>query len=255
MSRSARDPNLENLASAVQQTRRAKKRPAAAANTGPIVAVLVVMLGAAATFAVYWIATRGRSEHTAVAATSPQPPKPAVEPTQGEVKPIQAVVNPRATAGDDQAVLVTVVSARIAPVKLFPAKKPKPAPTTQSKLFGKVPEPDEQPKMSVPLLSIRLRIQNKSGAPVDYKTWNESAPVLADDARNVYGFCQFTEALPQGRLKGRTTIGVNDSVEELLIFERVPATIRSLDLRLPGQNVGASQSIQIAISAAEISGL
>jgi hypothetical protein len=255
MSRSARDPNLESLASAVQETRRAKKRPSPAANTGPIVAVIVVAVAAAATFAVYRIATRDRPAGNAIAATTPQTPEPTADPVRGEVKPVHAAVNPHITVGDDQAVLVTFVSAKVGPVELFPVKKPKPAPTTQSKLFGKIPEPDEQPKMSKPLLTIRLRVQNRSGAPIDYSTWNDATPVLADDAGNVYGFCQFTEALPEGRLRGRTTIGLNESVEELLIFDRVPATIRALDLRLPGQNVGASQPILVPISPSEISGL
>jgi hypothetical protein len=255
MSRSARDPNLESLASAVQETRRVKKRPRAAANTGPIVAAIVVAVAAATTFAVYRIATRGGQANNLIADTIPQTAKSIAEPVQGGVTPIQAAIHPRVTAGDDQAVLVTVVSAKVAPVELFPVKKPKAAPTTQSKLFGKIPEPDEQPKMSKPLLAIRLRIQNRSAAPVEYRTWCDSAPLLADDARRTYGFCQFTDALPQGPLRGNATIRVNESVEELLIFERPLPSIRSLDLRLPGQNVGASQPILIAISASEISGL
>jgi hypothetical protein len=262
MTRSSRDPDLQNLASAVQQTRRTKRRPQAAANTGPIVAILIVALVAGASAAVYWV-TKGRATNTAVANPEPVASKQVVEPKGSDVKPMRAMTSARTAAADEQAVLVTVVSAKVGPIELFPVKKAQPAsqpasqppPATQSKLFGKIPEPEEQPRMSDPMLAIRVRIQNKSGATVEYRPWNDAAPVLADDARNVYGFCHFTNAAPEGRRQSPATLRSGESTEDLLIFQRPPATIRSLELHLPGQNVGAPQAILISISPSQITGL
>lgn len=258
--RPARDPNLEILASAVQETRRTKKRPPAAARSGPLVAIVVIALAGGAGLLTFFLA---HDNNPAVpVSVSDLTAKPVGEQpgAQPDVKPIQAVSNPRTSAAsEEQAVVVSIVSAKIEPIELFPAKKMKAAavPTTQSKLFGKIPEPDDRPTSSRPLLAIRVRVQNKSGAPVEYRSWNEATPpLLSDDAQNVYGFCQFTsDYLPVGPLQGTTSLRPGQSVEDLLIFERPPATIRSLDLRLPGRNVGTPQPIIISISSAQITGL
>jgi hypothetical protein len=263
MTRSARDPDLQDLASAVRQTRRTKKRPQAAANAGPVVAIVIVALVVGATAAVYWV-MRGRTTNTAAASPEPTVTKPVVEPKGSDVTPMRAMTSPRtAAAADEQAVLVTVVSAKVGPIELFPVKKPRPAPAPasssppsgQSKLFGKIPEPEERPQMSDPMLAVRVRIQNKSGAAIEYRPWNDAAPALADEAGNVYGFCHFTNAVPEGRVPAPTTLRSGESTEDLLIFQRPPATIRSLELHLPGKNVGAPQSIHISISPSQITGL
>ena len=257
MTRSHRDPNLESLASVVQQKQRAKRRPQAASNTGPLIALLLVALvGGATLFVLFVIKGRGGANQTAMNVSDVA--KPIADPTAAtDVKPIQAVSNLGTTvAAEEPAVVVTVVSANVGPVKLFPVKKQKAAPTTTStsKLFGQIPEPENQ-KTSDPLLAIRVRIQNRSGASIKYSSWNASAPILADEAKNIYAFYQFNEYVPQGRLQGPTTVAPNGTIEDVLMFERPAATIRSLDLRLPGQNVGAPQPILISLSPSQIAGL
>jgi hypothetical protein len=191
-------------------------------------------------------------------AAHPHVPQPPVERDAREVKPIQAVSNPQTTAAaEEQSVVVTIISAQVGPIELFPVKKAEQAvPTTApSKLFGRIPDAEDQPRTSDPLLAIRVRIQNKSGAAIDYRTWNRSAPVLADDGGNVYAFCQFNDYRPKGRIENSVAVNPDQSVEDLLIFERPPATIRSLDLRLPGRNIGTSEAILISISPSQMSGL
>ena len=257
MTRSQRDPNLESLASVVQQKQRAKRRPQAASNTGPLIAlVLVALVGGGSLLVYFLVRDRGGANQTAMNVNNVAKPI-ADRTTATDVKPIQAVSNPRMTTAAEPAVVVTVVSANVGPVQLFPVKKQKAAPTTTStsKLFGQIPEPENQPKTSDPLLAIRVRIQNNSGASIKYNSWNASAPILADEARNIYAFYQFNEYVPQGRLKEPTTVAPNGTIEDVLMFERPAATIRSLDLRLPGQNVGAPQAILISLSPSQIAGL
>ena len=259
MTRSQRDPNLESLASVVQQKQRAKRRPQAAASTGPLIALLLVALAGGATLLVLFL-VKDRSGASQTAMNGGDVAKPIADRAVAtDVKTIQAVSNPGTTAAaaEEPAVVVTVVSASVGPVQLFPVKKQKAAPTTTttSKLFGQIPEPENQPKTSDPLLAIRVRIQNKSGASIKYSSWNASAPILADEARNVYAFYQFNDFVPQGRLQAPTTVAPNGTIEDVLMFERPAATIRSLDLRLPGQNVGAPQPILISLSPSQIAGL
>jgi hypothetical protein len=263
MNRSARDPNLESLASAVRESRRSRKRPVASADIGPYVAMLVVAL-AAGICVIVFLTARGdnRAKQVAgdqgAAGVGVTDRAGAARDLGGDVRPIHAVTSSRrAETAAAETVLVTVISATIGPVELFPVKKARPAPpTTQSKLFGRIPESDEQPKMSHALFAIRLRVQNNSASPLDYRSWNESTPLLADDAGNAYGFCQFTsDYRPKQRLQGITPLRPGESVDDLLIFERPPATARSLDLRLPGQNVGTAQPIVISISPSQITGL
>jgi hypothetical protein len=258
MTRSYRDPNLESLASAVQQKQRAKRRPQGAPNNGPLVALIVVGLVAGASALVYLL-VKNRGDTGQTTTNVADVPKAVADPAvaQKDLKPIRAVSNPRTTpATEEPSVVVTIVSANVGPVQLFPVKKQKAAPTTSaSKLFGQIPEPVDQPKTSDPLLAIRVRIQNKSGAAINYRSWNASTPLLADEAKNVYAFYQFNDYVPKGRVQASTTVAPNETIEDTLMFERPVASIRSLDLRLAGQNVGAPQPILISISPSQIAGL
>jgi hypothetical protein len=145
---------------------------------------------------------------------------------------------PSARAGD---VVVRVRSASVLhPVLLMSPKKRGPTAQTATQTVLRV-------EVELKNVSDHAAAQYTSWATTSSRAWPIS---MRDDEGNPLKPLSASGAVPPGRATEVVTIQPKGGiVGDVLLFEAPPASVRELDLQLPGNNVGSLETLQLHIPA------
>ena len=147
---------------------------------------------------------------------------------------------------------ISIKSVKVDVVKLRAHDAP-PAPTEDSTLFQGLKEEQagtNQMETNEKLLIVRIEVKNQSAQKCVYHSLNgtdEKCPTFAsvhDDARKVYALAKFGDFDVIGAVKGARELPPGKTLNDILVFEIPPASVKSLDLHIPHENVGAKEAVQ-----------
>lgn len=105
---------------------------------------------------------------------------------------------------------------------------------------------------SLPLLAVRIRVENKGERPVEYIPTRMAAgkdfPALVDQNGAVQNRATFAPGVnPVGQVSERRTLAPGESLEDFILFDRPTNSVESLTLSYPGSRVGGSGLFRVAI--------
>lgn len=131
---------------------------------------------------------------------------------------------------------------------------------SRRQVVGKIGDQTVTMSDNAPTLVVSLSIKNTGGVPITVRTWrdegqgprSEPARMVDNRAATVRPLLVGGNPTPVGGIPGTTTLAPGQEASDVLLFGAPEAKFQSLELYLPGENVGKPAGVKLLIPAAVV---